>query len=144
MTISREERIESVKVGVIGGLAFCIAYGLTVAVHTLELPVLAAFQGNNTVETALCWGAAWASGFLFGVTYRYIVRDEDNPHLKSGAVAAFAIVRGVAPIELERDLSEHFLVWIIFGGESLFCCLCAFFAIDLALRKGWVQRIGRG
>lgn len=42
------------------------------------------------------------SGFLFAVTYRYIVRRDRNSHLKSGAILAFACIRGFATIE--RDL----------------------------------------
>jgi len=42
------------------------------------------------------------SGFLFAVTYRYIVRGDRNSHLKSGAILAFACIRSFATID--RDL----------------------------------------
>lgn len=141
MKILREERIESLKAGVVGGLSFCLAYGLTLWANALNLDLLIPLHMSGEIDEWLRWGGAWASGFLFGVTYRYIVRNDRNPHLKGGAVAAFAIVRGVAPIELERSLTEHFGVWVVFGVESLFCCFSAFLALDLALRRGWVQAI---
>ncbi|NJN88715.1 MAG: hypothetical protein HC881_23575, partial [Leptolyngbyaceae cyanobacterium SL_7_1] len=42
---------------------------------------------------------ALATGFLFGVSYRYIVRQDENSHLKSGAILAFGIIRGLAQID---------------------------------------------
>ena len=46
------------------------------------------------------------SGFLFGVTYRYVIRSDRNSHLNDGAVLAFGLVRGLALIERNFNLSE--------------------------------------
>ena len=81
------ERIESGKAAAISG-----------AVGTLAtIPVALTMVGDNgrLVETALSLAGVLVSCFLFGLTYRYIVRrDLGNTNLKAGAVAAFGLVRG--------------------------------------------------
>ena len=81
------ERIESGKAAAISG-----------AVGTLaSIPVALTLVGDNNtlVETALSLAGVLVSCFLFGLTYRYIVRrDLENTNLKAGAVAAFGLVRG--------------------------------------------------
>ena len=81
------ERIESGKAAAISG-----------AVGTLaSIPVALTLVGDNNtlVETAVSLAGVLVSCFLFGLTYRYIVRrDLENTNLKAGAVAAFGLVRG--------------------------------------------------
>jgi ammonia channel protein AmtB len=66
---------------------------------------LSQFNLPNFTSTVSVVNVAIASisGFLFAVTYRYIVRDDQNPHLKSGAVSAFGLVRGLAQIQEPLD-----------------------------------------
>jgi hypothetical protein len=45
------------------------------------------------------------SGFLFGVTYRYIIRVDTNPHLKTGGILVFGLVRGLTQIEVGWNLT---------------------------------------
>lgn len=72
------ERIESLKAGglssVVTAIAGLLLHGLQQGLGlTLEpWPLLAGFL-------LLC-------GFFFGVTYRYVVREDSNVHLSSGAV----------------------------------------------------------
>jgi hypothetical protein len=141
LEILLEERIESLKAGVLAGLAFCLAYGLAVWANSHPFELLIPLQAIAGIEGWLRWGSAWASGFLFGVTYRYIVRNDANSHLKAGAVLAFAIARAVAPVGLERFSAARMEVWAIFGVESLFCYASASVALDWALQRGWVQPI---
>jgi len=56
--------------------------------------------GLDQVRPWLRIGFSGATGFLFGITYRYAVRsDPANPHLKSGAIGAFALTRTFAAVE---------------------------------------------
>ena len=58
----------------------------------MNLTMLSAALILNVAVTTFC-------GFLFGVTYRYIMRQDVRSHLKSGAVGAFALVRGLSQLE---------------------------------------------
>jgi hypothetical protein len=139
----REERIESVKAGVIAALAFVCADLVFVFFYSLilsrSIAILAQFQINIDWQFVLREAIAWVSGFLFGVTYRYVIRDDDNPHLKDGAVLAFGIVRGLALLEAMETKSDRFLSSAILGIESIVCFAIARSILDLALQKKWIK-----
>lgn len=125
------ERIESLKSGLTGAATATGVFGLAAAgrcwlnMAPVGLPSLA-------VQTAI----ALFSGFLFGVTYRYVIRDDRNSHLQSGAVLAFGLVRGLAPIQTVR------LDWLI-GlqlAESLLLFGLAALLIDWLMQRGWIKR----
>lgn len=79
-----KERLESIKaaivaavVGTLAGLPFSLA------------------QLTNITELIIPLGITFASCALYGVTYRYVIRrDLEDIHLKTGAAAAFGIVKG--------------------------------------------------
>jgi hypothetical protein len=78
------------------------------------------------------------SGFLFGVTYRYIIRTDRNDHLNSGAVLAFGLVRGLAQVDGSKfELSQLWLDGIILA-QSILLFSIARYAIDYALAQGWI------
>lgn len=83
--ISREEeRWESVKAASVAAL-----------VGTLAAAPIYLTKVTSSIELLLPLGVTFASCALFGVTFRYAVRrDLDDSHLKSGASAAFAVVKG--------------------------------------------------
>jgi hypothetical protein len=132
-----QERWESLKVGLVSG-----AIG---------------FAG----EAVAPWGAsgfnllinlaiAAVSGFLFGPTYRYIVRHDNNAHLRSGAVGAFGLVRGLALLQGETGpllrlwSQQHWaeLALTVGGtlGQSLGTFLVSRWLIDWGSDRGWLQR----
>jgi hypothetical protein len=121
----QEERIESVKVGVIAAFAFVCADLVFVFFHGLilskSIAILAQLRMDLDWQFLLREAIAWVSGFLFGVTYRYIIRDDDNPHLKDGAVLSFGIVRGLALLEAMGTEGDRFLSSAILGVESIVC-----------------------
>jgi hypothetical protein len=130
----RLERIESVKAGSLGGIAAGIVYGATIGVD--------AIVWHEYSKSLLCLGLETAiaivSGFLFGVTYRYIIRTDRNDHLNSGAVLAFGLVRGLAQIDVsEFDLSQVWMDGFIVG-KSIVMFAIARYAIDYALAASWV------
>jgi uncharacterized membrane protein YadS len=130
----RLERIESVKAGSLGGIAAGIVSGLTIAIDYLIHYQSFASSLNPVLAAAI----AIVSGFLFGITYRYVIRTDQNDHLNSGAVLAFGLVRGLAQIELkEFDLSQ---VWIdgLIVIESMLMFAIARYTIDYAIKVSWL------
>jgi hypothetical protein len=125
------ERIESLKIGCLASLAFTLTYLMMLLV---QLRLLTEFN-FGWVQIAI----AALSGFLFGVTYRYIVQNQENPHLKDGAVLAFGLVRGLVPLERSDGLNEHILSLSLFLGESLFCFAVARWCLDATFQNGWLK-----
>lgn len=137
------DRIESLKAGTISALSLTIVYMAIAIAHHLPLakPIHLWQDGQTeTIEHLLIKIAiAILSGFLFGVTYRYIIRDDDNPHLKSGAVLAFGLVRGLASIEGEANFPQEYWllgIWVI---ESMTCFAIARFTLDWAISHHWLK-----
>lgn len=132
------ERLESLKAGVIGGLSLGFAYLMTNLFNTLVLAryfdILAILQITVNWHWLISWAIAVFSGLLFGVTYRYIIRQDQNPQLKAGGVLAFGLVRGLAQIEVGWSLSGAVL-----AGESVLWFIVAAIALDQAIQLGWVK-----
>ena len=133
------ERIESVKAGLITAMAFTIADLIAILLNNLIfvrwemqfhlLHLTSQLDSLITIATAL------VSGFLFGVTYRYIVRNDRNSHLKDGAVMAFGLVRGLALLEATAIKSGQFWSLTILITESIWAFAIARYCLDFALRK---------
>ncbi|MEO0756013.1 MAG: hypothetical protein AAFY78_03970 [Cyanobacteria bacterium J06648_16] len=88
-----QERMESVKAGAIAAATACLtslAWNGALIASGWASP--SETQVLDVAVTTFC-------GFLFGVTYRYIIRQDVRSHLKSGAVGAFALVRGLSQLE---------------------------------------------
>ncbi len=126
MQITLKERIESIQVGSISALAFVVPYLLFLIVDRLFLG-----ESITVIGTFVKISGAIISGFLFGVTYRYVVRNDDNPHLKDGTVAAFALVRGLVPLQLSTDLIADSGRLSLFLGESFICFLSSRLLLEL-------------
>lgn len=132
-----EERGESLKASLLASTAFVSAYFAVTAINwaylSRQFPILA--------PAPLIWGTIVAaiSGGLFGITYRYIIRDDQNSHLKDGAVLAFGLVRGLAPVGMEPIANHSLWLLTVLAGESIFCFLMARYCLDWALKKRWLQ-----
>ena len=126
MQITLKERIESIQVGSISALAFLVPYLLFLTVDRLFLG-----ESITLIGAFVKISGAIISGFLFGVTYRYVVRNDDNPHLKDGTVAAFALVRGLVPLQLSTDLIADAWQLSLFLGESFICFLSSRLLLEL-------------
>lgn len=134
-----EARLESIKsgllsagiVGIVAGIAM-----LSAVFAGIPLPLPSSYFGWF-VNLAV----AITSGFFFGVTYRYIVRQDDNLHLGGGAVGAFAFVRSLAQIEATWDDTFAFLIWILITGESFLWFVVARYTLDWAIGKRWLKPI---
>ncbi|MEH2393617.1 MAG: hypothetical protein V7K21_18800 [Nostoc sp.] len=84
------ERIESLKAGIIGGLSVCFAFANASLLNTLVLAkyfqTLACLQSDLNWHLWVSGAVASFTGFVFCVTYDYIIRFDKNPQLKAGGV----------------------------------------------------------
>ncbi|AFZ58209.1 hypothetical protein H6G54_19525 [Anabaena cylindrica FACHB-243] len=135
------ERLESVKAGIMGsislGSAFLITSLFNGFVLTEYLPILVTKEFN--LEVLASGAIAGFSGFLFGVTYRYIIRTDTNPHLKTGGIWAFGLVRGLTQIEVGWNYTDTILPFLIFAGESILWFTFAAIILDTAILLGWLK-----
>ncbi|MEA5464786.1 hypothetical protein [Leptothoe sp. PORK10 BA2] len=135
------ERIESLKAGSIAG-----AVGIAISLVLVGLDSFP--QGDSFLTQAILLQAiqrlaiAAVCCFLFGVTYRYIIRQDSNPHLRSGAVGAFALTRSLSQLE-GVDLSGLGLAGIwplsIPIAESFGLFLTVRLVLDLGLKQRWLK-----
>ncbi len=135
------ERIESVKAGIIGAGAFAIAELLVILARNSIITFVIEHSSTTitfNVEWLLQLVIGAVSGFLFGVTYRYIIRDDHNSHLNDGAVLAFGLVRGLALIEDNFDLAA-LLSLIILVMQSIICFAIARLILDLAIARKLIK-----
>ncbi|MBE9031257.1 hypothetical protein IQ266_16100 [filamentous cyanobacterium LEGE 11480] len=129
-----QERLASLKAGMISGMTVLAVWAaITGAGHML--------LGFDVGQWYLAAGIVAFSGLLFGVTYRYVIRHDRNPHLKSGAVGAFALVRGLAQVEpLLLDGLTHWRLVLLLLGQNLVMFTVARWVIDQGSDRGWLNR----
>ncbi|AFZ00285.1 hypothetical protein [Calothrix sp. PCC 6303] len=123
------ERLESLKAGIISSVASVFGFLLTNIINTWLLH-LQPFSWTSSIFIGF-------SGFLFGVTYRYIIRNDDNPHLKSGGVMAFGLVRGLA--QIDGSLKNIDISTIALPTESILCFAIAATILDFSIQQNWIQ-----
>ncbi len=138
------ERIESLKAGSVGALTIASIYSLMTLMHPvlvsqsselwMDLPV-----GLLDVKGLAGGAIAALAGFLFGVTYRYIIRGDQNPHLKSGAVLAFGLVRGLAQVDMGLAVQSHSGTLVVLVAESVLLFAIARVMLDVAIAQRWVK-----
>lgn len=124
------ERIESVKAGLLGAIAFILAEVIS---FWFQSWILNLNQLVWDIGLLLQVAIGAIAGFLFGVTYRYIIRDDRNSHLNDGAVLAFGLVRGLALIENRITTFDWSMVVLII--QSLICFAIARWLLDVAMAK---------
>jgi hypothetical protein len=138
------ERIESIKAGIVGGFCFVIAqfFGwlLNYFILLKNWEFFVIFDLKIGLNLTIEVGILFFTGLLFGVTYRYIIRCDNNSHLKDGAVFAFGFVRSLVFWEINNNLSENILPLIILGIETIFAFLFTRLVIDLALDKQFIKK----
>ncbi len=146
-----EARLESIKAGLLGALAVGLVATMLLGTRLLgtrllgtrllptasALPLLA--LPNSVLVGLVNLAVALCSGFFFGVTYRYIVRQDDNLHLGGGAVGAFALVRSLAQIETTWNDTFTLLPWLLITGESFLWFVAARYTLDWAISQKWVK-----
>lgn len=128
------ERIESLKAGSLSGVTAGVGYGTIVMIDRLLL------HGHSLplISLGLEIGIAIATAFLFGVTYRYIIRTDENNRLNSGAVLAFGLARGLAQVNIQEFGMIDLLMNGVLVGESVLLFTLCRYAIDYALSAQWI------
>ena len=101
LTFSRD-RIASLKAAAVGAIAVCAARLLLEWIWP---------QGGLDWEQLDLWLGTALCGGVFGLTYRYTLRQEQDIHLTTGAIAAFAIARAAGQWEGLRAGGELDGVW---------------------------------
>jgi len=141
-------RMESIKAGLLGAgavaIAAILAWSVLIAVNSIfsesdRVWAIALPVASTLIEWLVNLAVAICSGFFFGVTYRYIVRRDDNLHLGSGAVGAFAFVRSLAQIEALWNDTFALPLWLLITGESFLWFAVARYMLDWAIRKSWIK-----
>nr|WP_242023904.1 hypothetical protein [Nodosilinea sp. FACHB-13] len=84
---------------------------------------------------------AGLSGGLFGITYRYAVRQDDNPQLKAGVVLAFSLVRGLALVNVAAAVSLQGWPFAVAIAESLLIFAAAAVSLELARQQNWIKPV---
>ncbi|MBW4518534.1 MAG: hypothetical protein KME16_02210 [Scytolyngbya sp. HA4215-MV1] len=145
------ERVESLKAGSLAALLAALFFGVTLMGNPLLIKWLMPLLMGQMAGSSSGWAAmsdlqlltseaiAGFSGFLFGVTYRYILRQDQNPHLKSGAILAFGLVRGLAQVDRVLVDQQSLLPCAILGLESILLFMVARVGLDTALQQGWIK-----
>ncbi len=138
------ERIESIKAGVVASLAVAIGFAGASLINRLILATrfepLADLQTSADGIGFLLSGAiAVIAGVLFGITYRYVIRQDQNSHLKSGVVLAFGLVRGLAQIDVGVMTQGVLLPFVVMALESILLFAIARVVLDRTMSNGWVR-----
>jgi len=133
------DRIESAKAGTVSAIGGVL----------LSLPLaLSQFSGNAFNQFADV-GATALSCALFGIVYRYAVRENiDDFQLKGGVVGAFGLVRGVGQAEVFMDVASNngelsfaaFAQAAAICGESVLVFLFAGLCVEAAMTREFVAR----
>lgn len=121
-------------------LAFVVATLGNQLVLAPQFEALANLHVTDSLTLAVSGAIAWLSGFLFGITYRYVIRTDQNSHLQEGAVLAFGLVRGLGQVDVGLKFQQS-LLWpfVVLGVESILLFAIARFTLDWAISNGWVR-----
>ncbi|WP_347404894.1 hypothetical protein [Nodosilinea sp. LEGE 06152] len=141
-----EDRIESLKAAVLAGIAAgIVAAGLLLA-H--RVPSLGWGAALASVASGLSGSTFWISaaiaglsGGLFGITYRYAVRQDENSQLKTGVVLAFSLVRGLALVNVAAAVSLRGWPFAVAIAESLLIFATAAVSLELAQQQKWIKPV---
>jgi len=141
------ERLESFKAGIVSALSLSLVFILASIFNQFLLKeYFIKLYSDSIITLNLQWlisaGIAGFSGFLFGATYRYIIRKDENPHLKSGSVMAFGLVRGLAQVDIGLDYCDYSLCalpFTVLALESIVEFAIAALILDTTIKFGWVK-----
>jgi hypothetical protein len=136
------ERIESLKAGGLATLAVFPTWVMLTGSHYWAGRLLSDLALVGVWPRLISGAIALVAGFLFGITYRYVIRQDQNSHLKSGAVLAFGLVRGLAQIEGSLAQTVAPLSLLLMVGESCLLFAVAQWSLDGAIGQGWLQPLG--
>ena len=145
------ERVESLKAGSVAALSCLLGFGAIALGNSLiladRLDSLASLQVRGIdLNFAFRGAMALLGGFLFGVTYRYAIRRDVNPQLKSGAVLAFGLVRAFGQLDAglffepgKMPALQELFPFAVRGAESVVLFAIAGLVLDWAIGRSWIK-----
>ncbi|MEO1181134.1 MAG: hypothetical protein AAFX51_09855 [Cyanobacteria bacterium J06636_28] len=141
------ERLESLKAAALGGTcAGAVSLSFLTANHFIAQGTIASFIGLSLslaqLTLLVSLAIAVLSGALFALTYRYAVRQDENPQLKVGVVLAFTLVRGLAQVDAGSAIAQNFWPFLRACGESFLIFGLGAIVLTLATQRGWVAPFG--
>ncbi len=148
---SAAERLESLKAGAVAAFGVFCGFGAIALTNTLILvprfDFLAGLEvGAIDLNFAFKGSIALLAGFLFGVTYRYAIRTDTNPQLKSGVVLAFGLVRAFGQLDAglffetgKIPVVQDLLPFVVRSVESVLLFGIAGFVLDWAIGRSWIK-----
>lgn len=150
-SFSVAERLESLKAGAVAAFAMFLGFGAIAAGNSLilvdRLDFLASLQVRAIdLNFAFRGTIALLGGFLFGVTYRYAIRNDTNPQLKSGVVLAFGLVRAFGQLDAglyfevgKMPALQELLPFMVGSVESVLLFAIAACVLEWAIGRSWIK-----
>jgi hypothetical protein len=144
-SFSPAERLQSLWAAALAGPVAGVVAALLLVLHRSQKLGWSAALASTFSGGLSGWGfwlavaIAALSGGLFGLTYRYAIRQDANPQLKSGVVLAFGLVRGLAQVDVGSALAQQGWPFVSALAESLLLFAAARAVLDLALQNGWIK-----
>ncbi|RUT10075.1 hypothetical protein DSM106972_005700 [Dulcicalothrix desertica PCC 7102] len=136
------ERLESLKAAILASFGAIFAFTI---INLIQIK-FSIFSSTFDLHWWLSAAIVLFSGFLFGVTYRYIIRDDNNFQLKAGGVMAFAVVRGLVQADTKlamvSDINDIFslaLPLAVLLAENVFLFGLAAILLDVAIQNSWIK-----
>ena len=130
-----------------------VASGLAaLAAGAAGAAALAPFAAAAGGDSSFLLAEAFASSAFFGVCYRYALRcDWDNTQIKSRAVGAFAVARGLGQADLLLgggglagegvSLGEALGQALLLAGEGAVMFAAAAVALEFCTLQGWIAPV---
>lgn len=142
------DRLESLKsAGVTGTTAGLMAAGILGLRRVFALGIE---EGLQSLFSGLGGSAFWVgvaiaalSGSVFGITYLYAIRRDRNFQINLGVIFAFALVRGLALVNVAAALSLRGWPFVTGVLESLLIFGAAAMAAEVAFRLGWIEKVAQ-
>lgn len=150
-SFSAAERLESLKAGAVAAFGVFFGFGAIAIVNSLIIAQRWDFLAGLQVRAidlnfAFKGSIALLAGFLFGVTYRYGIRRDTNPQLKSGVVLAFGLVRAFGQLDAgllfeagKMPALQELLPFVVRSVESVLLFAIAGFVLDWAMGRSWIK-----
>ncbi|BDM78779.1 hypothetical protein [Acaryochloris marina] len=136
-----QERVESLKAGGLSASGAILVFMILLVINEwlAQWPIAVSKLPESWISLSGSLASVAISGLLFGVTYRYAIRQDTNPQLKSGVVLAFSLVRGLAQVDTGFGITDTVLPFVLMAVESWVVFSCDRIILDQALQRGWLK-----
>lgn len=135
-----QERVESLKAGGLSASGAILVFTILLVINEelAQWPISVSRLPEGWISLSGSLVSVAISGLLFGVTYRYAIRQDTNPQLKSGVVLAFSLVRGLAQVDTGFGITDTVWPFALMAVESWVVFSCDRIILDQALQRGWL------